>query len=731
MAEEKKRLISSTAGVETQNIGTEVDRFVDMVKMQRKGFERRWYDNNFFDDGYHFRYVSRTTGKIVDQNEKNLAFAPNRAIPKASRQIRGVANLILQIEPTPVIYPKYVAKSAYLDEKEYLQSLEQAKEIAKKQGQWVLCEWDKQELKDKLVHMVILAAKHGVSYMQVWADAVEEKINTRVYDAFDLFILGENIELYDSPMIVKAVPQLISRIKANENFDETQLGLISPDNKMASSEIKEAYMKSRYGAGVPTDAAATLVLKEAFIKEYVSRDNALKIAQDLGSDAKRLNEGDQIIRQVFTAGGVWLYDKYTRLPEYPFVDYRFEPGPLYQVPLIERFIPANKSLDVVMSRVERLANTLGVGVIMKRKGENYSITNSSSAQVVEYDQTPPTQLKATAVDPSFFNLIQKLEDNISEQGATTSTLAQLPSGVRSGDAIESLKTAEYANLKIPTDMLKKTTRRITERMLDIAANHFIKPQTVYLLEKGEPKYFDIIGEVGMEARKKAKIEEPLENTVIIEGDSKVKIEVEQGLGFTYEGKKKTMQQVVGFMTVLLQQGLLTTDAVKVVVTQFLEVFQYGATQEFMEAMDKGLQSSQLTDDQLQQIKIGVLETLKDAGVVGPEADEKLIDSTKVGVVEALKDTGMLDKQGQGEEVKMPSRSIPFKDLPPEGKVQMAAQAGIQLDANQIRADEDAERKIDLVGKAQELQLKQAEHEMKREALKQQGKKPTAKKEAKK
>lgn len=365
---------------------------------------------------------------------------------------------------------------------------------------------------------------------------------------------------------------------------------------------------------------------------------------------------------------------------------------------------------------------------MKRKGENYTITNSSSAQVVEYEQTPPTQLNTTAVDPSFFNLIQKLEDNISEQGATTSTLAQLPSGVRSGDAIESLKTAEYANLKIPTDMLKKTTRRITERMLDIAANHFIKPQTVYLLEKGEPKYFDIIGQVGIEARQKAKIEEPLSDTVIIEGDSKVKIEVEQGLGFTHDGKKKTMQGIIEFMVPLMERGILTTDAVKVIVNQFLEVFQFGATQEFMEAMDTGLQSSQLTDDQMQQIKIAVLETLKEAGVVGPEADEKLIDSTKVGVVEALKDTGMLDRQeDKGEEFKMPSRSIPFKDLPPEGKVQMAAQAGMQLDANQIRADEDAERKIDLIGKAQDLQLKQADHEMKMK----QANKPSAKKTAKK
>ena len=45
-------------------------------------------NNNFFDDGFHFRFVSRETGKIVDFSNKNSSGGPLRAIPKASRQIR-------------------------------------------------------------------------------------------------------------------------------------------------------------------------------------------------------------------------------------------------------------------------------------------------------------------------------------------------------------------------------------------------------------------------------------------------------------------------------------------------------------------------------------------------------------------------------------------------------------------------------------------------------------------
>ena len=683
MPQDKQGLYLFTNSLSTDEAAGEVDRFVELVKMNRKGFERRWYDNNFFDDGYHFRYVSRTTGRIVDQNEKNLAFAPNRAIPKASRQIRGIANLLMQLDPNPVIYPKYVPASSFppitdpqtgqmIPNPLYAKAVEQAKTQAQRQGSWVQNQWETQYLKDKLVEMVILAAKHGVSYIQIWPDHQQEKIRSKVWDAFDIWIMGDMENLEEEPMIVKTSGQLISQIKSNPLFDEDQKLKISPDNKFATSEIKQAYMQSRFGSGVPTDSVAKLQLKEAFIKEHLTDENAVKVARDLGESFKSLNEGDTVIRQIFTAGGVWLYDKYTTLTKYPFVDYRFEPGPIYQVPLIERFIPANKSLDIIMSRLERYSNTMGVGVLAKRKGENYTINNSSSAQEVEYETTPPVQMPLQGMPNSFFNLIGLLEKHIDEQGASLSTLNQIPSGVRSGDAIEQLKSTEYANLKIPTNQLINTVTRITERLLDVAANHFVKPQTVFYLDKGEPDYFEVIGEIGIEARKEAKITSEF-NGVVINKDTRVKIEVESGMGFTEAGKKQTMKSIIEFMIPLMERGLLTQEAVKVVVQKFFDIYKFGSTQEFMDALDKGTSAAPLTEDQLTQMKIAMLQAMKDAGVVGAEADVKLVDSTKVGTLETLKDTGMLDKKDEPKDEEV--APINYKDVPEDVKRQMEERAG--------------------------------------------------------
>lgn len=682
-----------TEFVPTSGIGQKIDAMVSMAETQRKNFERKWYDNNFFDDGMHFRFVSRSTGKIIDSSEAGNLNIPQRAIPKASRQIRGVTNLLLQPDYVPVVYPEMVKQDSFinpttgqLDPNAYQGALKSAKDIAKKVGYYLKEEWKDQHLKEKLILMLILAAKNSVSFMQIWPDAVKEDIKTQVFDAFDIYLIGNLTSIYDSPFIIKTTPKLISEIKANEYFNPDQVKLIHPDNRYASSEIKNAYMQSKYASGQETDSAATLIQKEAFIKEYLGEENINQIMEKFPDVLKGKKMGDMVIRHAFSAGGIWLLDEYLDIPEYPFVDFRYEPGPIYQTSLIERFIPANKSLDIVMSRIERYANTMVTGIYQKRKGENMEVTNISGGQVLEYTATPLVQMNMANIPPFMFQYIQMLNQIIEEQGASTSALGSLPEGVKSGVAIESVKSTEYANLKIPSDQLKETVRNISERFLDIRSR-FVQPKTVYALEKGNPMYFDVMGQNGVQTRQN--MGERV-NAIPIKKEYRVSIEVESGLGFTNEGKKQTMQQIISFFEPLMEKGLISQDALKVLVRSTLETYQYGNVSEFMEAMDSGTQAAPLNEEQIQQMKIAMLETLKDAEIVGPAADQKLVDSTKVGMMEVMRDTqftGRSANQFQGQTAKLPSESISFKDLPSSGKVQMAQQAGIQLDPAELAKQE--------------------------------------------
>jgi hypothetical protein len=173
-------------------------------------------------------------------------------------------------------------------------------------------------------------------------------------------------------------------------------------------------------------------------------------------------------------------------------------------------------------------------------------------------------------------------------------------------------------------------------MLDIAGNHFVTPQTVYLLEGDKPTYFDVIGQRGIKIRQEAGIDIP-EGVVPIKGDYQVDINIESGLGYTMEGKKESLKEIVDFFIPLMERGLITQDAMMVLSRQLLDTYQFGATQEFMDALEQGPQTAPLNDEQIMQIKVGVLEALQDAGYVGPEEENRQIQTTKIGVAEAIND----------------------------------------------------------------------------------------------
>ncbi len=747
----------STSDTSTKDIGQSVESMRLLAYNQRRIFERRWYDNNFFDDGFHFRYLSRTTNKVVDLSERSTVYTPQRAIPKASRQIRGIANLLVSQDPTPTVYPEEVVE---VDMTKYPETQpqqgpdgqplptpqEQAKQvnddIAKKRGWWLEEKWREPDpsgetMLEKLALMPLLSAKHGISYMQIWVDSNTEEIRSQVYDAFDIYVLGNYTSIYNCPFIIKATPLSIATIKANPNFDKDQLEKISPDNRMASSEIKEAYMAARFGRAINTDEEATLLLKEAFLKEYLDEDNMAQIRrQDNGDQILKDKEiGDQVIRQVFVAGNVWLRDEYLAISEYPFVEFRFEPGPLYGVPLIERFKDSNKSLDSAVSRIERYFHTMVTGTWLKRRGEQFKISNISGGQILEYEATPPTQAQPSSVPPFAFEFISMLTNFIEEQGVSTTTLGKLPSGVKSNAAIESLKESEYANLIIATRRLKETVRKIAVKMFELADENIVHQQQVSHSIRGKTQFFGVIGSGALSKRKKLQIETS-GDLVPLSKDTKVDIEIESGMAYTKEGQKATMQQLIETLLQYVQAGAIPPEPVKIAIEKYLEVYAFGSTAEFMEAFDKSVGDMPKSEQQLTQIKMALLQALQDAGEVGDEASKRRVMENKFGALQALKDSGLAKNIQDAVPDNPELAPIPYKDAPEDINRQMEANAGLtpsqtisptgtdQIQKHaQLQHDQQAtEQKnaIEIAKLNQNASQSQSQTELQREALKQKG-----------
>lgn len=741
---------NTSSGIPTQGMGQTVEDLMMMTRMHRQNFERRWYDNNFFDDGYHFRYLSRSTNKIIDLSERQSIYAPTRAIPKTSRQIRGVANLLLSQEPTPIIYPQKIERANYPQvpqmpgqppqpNPEYVKAMEQAKLIAKKQGWWIRSEWQNQDLLEKLAHMILLTTKHGISYLKIWADDQEEKICSTVRDAFDVYLMGDYNYLEEVPFIIDTEKTQISKIKANPAFNKDQLLKINPDNKYASSEIKDAYMASRYGREYNSESVATLMLKESFIKERVNDMNTPRIRQQKngGDILKEKGTGDVVIRHSFTAGNIWLMDEYLDMDSYPVVDYRMEPGPLYQVPLIERFINQNKSLDTIVSRVERYTNTMAVGIYQKRSGEQFKITNAAGGQVIEYDQTPLQQMAVSPMPQFVFEFIGLLGSLLEEQGVTTTALGKIPAGVKANAAIESLKESEMQNLAMPYKRLKDTVKKITQKMLYIAEDYFVTPQAVTYIEKGEPQYFEVIGEGALKKRRSIKAMDGVSEEVVpLKGDCYVDIQVEQGMAYTRSGEQEKSMELANYIANAVSAGFLPPEVMKVVAQQIVETYGFGAASEVVDAINNGEALGNLSETQLQAIKVAVAETMADLIKQGAFPDEqRRIDENKLATAEVIKESGLAKNVQDLKEVpdNPELAPIPYKDAPEDIKRQMEANAGLtpsqglspsatdQLSKH--HAMDQAEQQIQLKSEAQsnQAQLSQQQLQQQAEMARQKGK----------
>lgn len=666
-----------TSQIDTQNIAQTIEANRIVAYNHRRIHERRWYDNNFFDDGFHFRYLSRTTNKIVDLSERATIYTPQRSIPKASRQIRGIANLLLSNDPTPTVYPEETGSQDPA-------AIKAAKDEAVKRGYWLEEEWrdadsSGETLLEKLALMVILTAKHSISFIQIWADG--EDIRTQVFDAFDIYVIGSYTNIEDLPFMIKATPLLVAQIIANPEFKNTDK--VMPDNKPSESEIKQAYMRSRFGRDSSSDQAGTAILYEAFMKEYLNEDNIARIKSQKDGVIILQNRtfGDPIIRQVFTASGQVLKDSYLNMSEYPFVDLRLEPGPLYSVPLIERFINANKSLDSAVSRMERYFHTMVTGIWMKHRGENFKINNIAGGQVIEWDQRQPEQAQLSSPGAWTFEFMNLLESFIDEQGVSVS-LGKIPTGVKAHAAIESMKEQEYSNLVISSRRMKEACRRIALKMFAIADDYYVTPHPVSYTTGGDTSHFQVIGKNALGRRKGKKIETP-DNLISLSSNTKVEVEIEQGMAYTREGKKESMQNIIDTMLKYTQAGLINPEALKPVIQKYLEMYKFGSTAEFMDVLDLSGATATMSEEQINNIKIAVLQALSDVEEIGPKADKKDEEITKYAVVQALQDTGLaknIQQAAAGTPQAQPkslaeSLNIAFKDLPEDTKADVVVALG--------------------------------------------------------
>lgn len=671
---------------DTRSVGRIVEDMNFQAIMRRRSWERRWYNTNWFDDGLHFRVMSKRTGQIIDHVQRYSGFI-ERAIPRASKQIRGIGSLLMTPNYYPVVYPERVTEEDFrlkatgqIDVQAYQRAQEQAKESARLRGIFLQTTWeDDLNLELKLADMVILTAKNGISFLQVYTNPHTKRVCAEVSDAFDIIMYGDRREIDELPFMTKTQSMDFNQLMSNPDFDEECLKEISPDNRYATSELKEAYMRARYGSKLNAQNLNTVMVRETYMKEWLSDDN-WEQAKELGEENGAMegkSKGDMIMRHPFSVGGVTLKDEYIDYDEYPFGELRFESGLLYQVPLMERFIPLNKSQDIVVTRIEKWINTMVTGIYTMRKGENMIISNIPGGQKVEYEGTPPEQMQVSSVGNTPFQFMELTDKYIEEQGISSNQVQNLPSNI-ANNTIENIQQQEFTNLKFARDRLRACVTRIGELAMERADKDYVKPVEISYKEDNDVKYFSVIGTRGKKAHDKVNKSLP-HDIVTLNRKAKIRVEADTGFGLTQDGRRQAMGELMKQMIALYQQGFLGAEAMSLLVKRFVEEYGYGSTQEFMEAIERGITQGQMSQQQVMQMKIAILQVLKDAGLVGKEGDQRLVDSTKLGALQTLKDAGLLDQLSQQGKQNIEADDLVklYHDAPPDVRAQILQKLGLQ------------------------------------------------------
>lgn len=674
----------------TREVGQWVEGSVFQAIMRRRAWERRWYNNNWFDDGLHFRVMSKRTGQIIDHVQKQSGFV-ERAIPRASKQIRGIGALLLTPEYYPVVYPERIISDEFInkvtlqvDQQAYQAAEDKAKREAKLRGIFIQRTWeDELELELKIADMILLSLKNGISYLQVYTDPRTHRVTGDVLDAFDVIHYGDRRELQDLPFITKAQPFDFNEVITNPMFDEERRAEISPDNLYATSEIKEAYMRARMGSKLNAQGLNTVIVKETYMEEYLTDANweqAKKLGEETGAMEGK-SKGDMIMRHPWSVGGITLKDEYIDYDAYPFAELRMESGYLYQVPVIERFIPLNKSQDIVTTRIEKWINTMVTGIYRVRKGENMIINNLPGGQKVEYEGTPPDQMQITSVGSTPFQFMELTDKYIEEQGISSTNISQLPNNV-ADNTIENIQQQEYTNMKFANSRLKSCIKRVGELIMERGDKDYIHPTEISYedQEKGKKvvKYFDVVGSRGKKAYKKVNKRLP-DDIVTLNRRAKIRIEADAGMGLTADGRRKNMIELMSQGLEWWKAGFLAPTALSMLIKRYVEEMGFGSTEEFMDEIEKGVTQGQMSQTQIQQMQIAMLQVLKDTKAVGKNHDQSLVDSTKVGTLQTMKDVGLLDQlNSEGKDnIEADNLVKLYEKSPPDVRAQILQKLGLQ------------------------------------------------------
>ena len=495
----------------------EVEEILQKTSKARLGYEMRWYIVDRFLDGVHFDRIAK-----VDENGNISLVKPTFAkginpipIPRAEKQIESVLNLLFFNKPIWKFYPLPEKINEF-----YIK-------LADKMNSTMESLYDTLEIQNKVKKAVAGALKYKVAYLEAGIDR-EDNLFVEEWDPWNIYH-DLNIEtLEQTRFLIKVVKKTKEELMMNEFYNQDVVKNLQTERRESYSDYMEQRIKEKFYDQITfSDEKKNFVL----IKEVWFRDG------------NRWFMGT-------VADGKWLREP-VEVDYFPFVAITFEEGhSLYGTSLVEKLIPLNREIDLVMAYIKHFVYTTSQGKLLEPKGSKIERILDQHGERIRYEGgREPKWLDIPPLSPAVMAYLNSLITFMDERGIAVLSFGKLPSKKLGWQALESLKQIELGNMQNYVEKISEILKKLGYKILEIIEKTYVDK---FLLLPGEEEPLKLISEDAYYFHPEWQEDK---NVIPITSKWGIKIEIESGLAYTEEGKIQRLLE-------LYKMGIVTAEEVR-------------------------------------------------------------------------------------------------------------------------------------------------------------------------
>lgn len=504
-----------------------IERWWDQAKNNRQDYDWKWFLYDLWVNGHHYAKWNRDTQQITEAPPGKGK--PRITINKVYQTLRSVRNFVLRNRPRAEVTPANLTPeniSQVIKINKYLDYLH-----------------DRLKLRTMIKGSVWHALKYSVGFWQVLWDEDKQEIAINMVDPYDFYPDPVAQDEKDMRYAFLAVRRNIEDVEHDPKYadyikkHEIEL---KPDNKKAASDFKERlldYEKSNSALSEPDKKQSTVIIRECWYKDWDEE------AQKWVIYVCALAGEKQMIRE----------PEKTDLERLPFFRLRSDVDPMrfYGQGWVKNLIPLNKLLNRLESQVAEYNDLMNRGKWISDKGAGVRVINNENGQIIEkkrgFDVSPAP---IVGLSMAIFKQIENAQMYIEDLGgAHDASMGRVPTGAKSGKALEALQVGDSNNMSEVVENLEDFLEDVYEYVLKLVSEkyQFVHNVIPVSTSTGERDFIKVIG---------ASASNIPEDATVIEPENAVDVKITSWLAETQEARREVLKELYELQAID-QETLLT------------------------------------------------------------------------------------------------------------------------------------------------------------------------------